>query len=234
MDTLGVQAMYPQRNTSLPNREHKKYPYLLKGLKIDRKNQVWGCDITYIRLKGGFVYLVAIIDWYSRKVLSWKLSTTMDTRFCIECLEEAVFFHGKPEIFNTDQGSQFTSEEFTGTLNGYEIQISMDGKGRWVDNVFTERLWRSLKQNEVYRNEYASPREAFEGISRYFRKYNSYDPHQSLGYQTPDETYYEHENTKKFPIVIPEKRTWEREKQKQETQEIFTLQNSVIPALILS
>jgi len=203
MDVLGIRALCPQKNTSAPNREHKKYPYLLRGLRIDRKNQAWGCDITYVRLKGGFVYLVAIIDWYSRKVLSWKLSTTMEARFCVECLEGAVFLHGKPEIFNTDQGSQFTSEEFTGTLTGYEIRISMDGKGRWVDNVFTERLWRSLKQNEIYRNEYASPLEASEGISRYFRKYNSYDPHQSLGYRTPDEAYYGNGTTEIPPIEIP-------------------------------
>lgn len=227
MDTLGVRAMYPQKNTSLPNREHQKYPYLLRGLNINRRNQVWGCDITYIRLKGGFVYLVAIMDWYSRKVLAWKLSTTMDTRFCTLCLEEAIFLHGKPEIFNTDQGAQFTSEEFTEALKGYEIRISMDGKGRWVDNVFTERLWRSLKQNEVYRNEYASPREAFDGISRYFQKYNSYDPHQSLGYQTPDETYYGPKNTQTFSITIPENRT-----QKQKVSALF--QDSFVPAFVLS
>jgi putative transposase len=173
------------------------------------------------------VYLVAIIDWYSRKVLAWKLSTTMDTRFCTECLSEAILLHGKPEIFNTDQGSQFTSEEFTEILKGYEIRISMDGKGRWVDNVFTERLWRSLKQNEVYRNDYESPLEAYKGISDYFKKYNSYDPHQSLGYQTPDETYYGCENTKKFPITIPEKRIWE-----QETSHILSC--PLTPALVLS
>ena len=160
-------------------------------------------------------------------MLSWKLSTTLDTRFCVECLEEAIFFHGKPEIFNTDQGSQFTSEEFTGTLSGYEIRISMDGKGRWVDNVFTERLWRSLKQNEVYRNEYESPLKAFQGISAYFSKYNSYDPHQSLEYQTPDEIYYGCENMKKFPITIPESRFAKRE-----TSIAFSHQ--LTPALVLS
>ena len=227
MNTLGIRALYPQKNTSIPNREHKKYPYLLKWLKIERINQVWGCDITYIRLEHGFDYLVAIIDWYSRKVLAWRLSTTMDTRFCTECLHEAVFYHGKPEIFNTDQGSQFTSEEFTGALQEYVIQISMDGKGRWVDNVFTERLWRSLKQNEVYRNAYESPLDALKWISAYFCKYNSYDPHQSLGYQTPDEVYYGGEDVKKFPITIPRERIM-----KQET--FMTLSAILTPALVLS
>ena len=211
MNTLGIQTLYPRKNTSIPNVVHKKYPYLLKWLKIERINQVWGCDITYIRLEHGWVYLVAIIDWYSRKTLAWKVSTTMDVRFYVDCLTEAVEVHGKPEIFNTDQGSQFTSEVFTGTLKWYEIKISMDGKGRWVDNVFTERLWRSLKQNEVYRNAYVSPLDAFRGISAYFRKYNSYDPHQSLGYKTPDEVYYGDENVKRFPLIIPRERTLRKE-----------------------
>ena len=150
MRTMDLAAQYPKRNLSLANQAHKVYPYLLRGLVIDRPNQVWATDITYIPMARGFVYLVAIMDWYSRKVLSWRVSNTLDTSFCVDALEEAIEACGAPEIFNTDQGSQFTSEEFTGVLKRHDIRISMDGKGRWVDNVFVERLWRSVKCEDVY------------------------------------------------------------------------------------
>ena len=189
MAELGIQAIYPKKKTSIGNVQHKKFPYLLSGLKIDHVNQVWSTDITYIRVGKGFIYLVAIIDWYSRYVLSWKISNTMDTSFCIEALEEALT-KGKPEIFNSDQGSQFTSIEFTGCLEKAGIRISMDGKGRCYDNIFVERLWRSLKYEEVYLNDYKNPVEAYKGIKEYFRYYNDNRLHQSLDYRTPQEVYY--------------------------------------------
>ena len=191
MRTMGLVALYPKRNLSLANQAHKVYPYLLRGLTIDRPNQVWAADITYIPMARGFVYLVAIMDWYSRRVLSWRLSNTLDTSFCIEALEEAIENHGAPEIFNTDQGSQFTSEEFTGVLKAHDIKISMDGKGRWVDNVFVERLWRSVKYEEVYLKAYESIGEARDSLGRYFVFYNSKRRHQSLDRQTPDCVYYQ-------------------------------------------
>ncbi|MFC1368653.1 MAG: IS3 family transposase [gamma proteobacterium symbiont of Phacoides pectinatus] len=154
MRTMDLVARYPKRNLSLANQAHKVYHYLLRDLVIDRPNQVWATDITYIPMARGFVYLVAVMDWYSRKVLSWRLSNTLDASFCVDALEEAIETYGSPEIFNTDQGSQFTSEEFTGTLKQHGIRISMDGKGRWVDNVFVERLWRSVKYEEVYLKAY--------------------------------------------------------------------------------
>ena len=167
MRRMGLVALYPKRNLSRRHHAHRLYPYLLRGLPIDRANQVWTADVTYIPLAKGFAYLVAIIDWYSRKVLAWRLSNTMDPGFCVEALQEALARYGTPEIFNTDQGAQFTSEAFTSVLKAHEIRISMDGKGRWVDNVFVERLWRSLKYEEVYLKAYESLSQARAGIARY-------------------------------------------------------------------
>ena len=191
MRTMDLTAQYPKRNLSLANQAHKVYPYLLRDLVIDRPNQVWATDITYILMARGFVYLVAIMDWYSRKVLSWRVSNTLDASFCVDALEEAIETHGTPEIFNTDQGSQFTSEEFTGVLKQHDIRISMDGKGRWVDNVFVERLWRSVKYEEVYLKAYDSVAAARASLSRYFDFYNTERRHQSLDRRTPDSVYYE-------------------------------------------
>jgi len=189
MRKMGIEAMVPKPDLSRPNVQHEKYPYLLRDLTIDRPNQVWATDITYIPMAVGFGYLVAIIDWYSRRVLSWRLSNTMDTRFCVEALHEALEKFGTPQIFNTDQGSQFTSKEFTQVLKDRGIAISMDGRGRWVDNVFIERLWRSLKVEEVYLHAYRSLLEARKGISAYFSFYNHERPHQALGNQTPASVY---------------------------------------------
>ena len=186
---LAIETLYPKRNLSLANQQHKVYPYLLKGLKIDHPNQVWSTDITYLPMAKGYVYLVAVMDWYSRNVLSWRISTTLDTSFCVEALEEAIAQYGCPQIFNTDQGSQFTSEEFTQVLKENKIQISMDGKGRWVDNVFVERLWRSLKYEEVYLSAYDSVAEARQAVGQYFEFYNIERRHQSLGNQTPEQVY---------------------------------------------
>ena len=189
--TMSIETLYPKRNLSLANQKHKVYPYLLRNLVIDRPNQVWCTDVTYIPMAKGFVYLVAVMDWYSRRVLSWRVSTTMDTSFCIEALEEAVEIYGAPQIFNTDQGSQFTSEEFTGVLKSNNIQISMDGKGRWVDNVFIERLWRSVKYEEVYLKAYDSAGDARRSLAAWFEFYNSKRRHQSLDELTPDTVYFE-------------------------------------------
>lgn len=194
MRQMGLTALYPKRNLSQRNQAHRVYPYLLKGLSIERANQVWAADVTYIPMAKGFVYLVAIIDWYSRKVLSWRLSTTMDADFCIEALEEALGRYSCPDIFNTDQGSQFTSEEFTKVLKSHDIQISMDGKGRWVDNVFVERLWRSVKYEEVYLKAYDSVTQARASIGRYLTFFNTERRHQSLERKTPDTIYYESAN----------------------------------------
>ena len=189
MRRMAIETLYRRPNTSKPAPGNKIYPYLLRGLAITRPNQAWAMDITYIPMARGFVYLVAVIDWFSRRVLSWRLSIAMDTSFCIEALEEALSRHGRPEIFNTDQGSQFTSEAFTGRLKEEGIQISMDGKGRWADNVFVERLWRSLKYEHVYLHAYESVGEARHKIGSYFEFYNSRRPHSSLGTQTPDQVY---------------------------------------------
>ncbi len=186
---MGLVAVYPKRNLSKPAPGHKIYPYLLRGLKIIRPNQVWSTDITYIRLAGGFVYLVAIIDWYSRYVLSWSVSVTLDSAFCLEALEEAIRLYGRPEIFNSDQGCQFTSTPFTDRLKAEGIQISMDGRGRALDNIFVERLWRSVKYENVYLHDYATVPEAVLGLRRYFGFYNTERMHQSLDYQTPQEVY---------------------------------------------
>ncbi len=190
MRRMGIEALYRKPNTSKSAPGHKIYPYLLRGLAITRPNQAWAMDISYIPMARGFVYLAAVIDWFSRRVLSWRLSITMDTSFCIEALDEALRLHGKPEIFNTDQGSQFTSEAFTGRLKEESIQISMDGRGRWADNVFVERLWRSLKYEHVYLHAYESVGEARDKIGRYFEFYNARRPHSSLGAQTPDQVYF--------------------------------------------
>ena len=190
MRTMGLVALYPKRNLSLANQAHKVYPYLLRNLVIDRSNQVWATDITYIPMAKGFVYLVAVMDWYSRRVLSWRVSNTLDTRFCIDALEEAIERHGAPEIFNTDQGSQFTSDDFIGVLKEHDIRISMDGKGRWMDNVFIERLWRSVKYEEVYLKAYEDISSAKASLCQYFEFYNSQRRHQSLDRQTPDQVYY--------------------------------------------
>jgi len=190
MAAMGIASVAPQPNTSRPGKNHKIYPYLLRGLRIDWPNQVWATDITYIPMARGFLYLVAIMDWYSRKVLSWRLSISMDSAFCLDALNEAVQTFGAPEIFNTDQGSQFTSEEFTGELKSSNIRISMDGKGRWMDNVFIERLWRSLKYEEVYLKAYETVPEARSGIKEWIRFYNHERTHQSLGRKTPEQVYF--------------------------------------------
>lgn len=187
---MGLEAIYPKKNLSSAVISHKKYPYLLSGLEISRPNQVWSSDITYIRLSQGFVYLVAILDWYSRYVLSWKLSNTLDASFCIEALEEALMLYGLPEIFNSDQGAQYTSENFTGILSANSIKISMDAKGRAFDNIFIERLWRTVKYEEVYLHNYASAREAKENLTAYFKFYNLERHHQALAYKKPAEIYF--------------------------------------------
>ncbi len=190
MRLMGLEAIYRRPNTSKPTPEHKVYSYLLKGVKINRVNQVWTADITYIPMARGFVYLVAIMDWYSRYVLAWWLSNTLEVDFCVEALEEALS-KGKPEIFNTDQGSQFTSEAFTRILLEQGIQISMDGKGRYTDNILVERLWRSIKYEEVYLKAYQNGTEARKGIGAYLDFYNQERPHQALGYRTPGGMFQE-------------------------------------------
>jgi len=188
MRQMGLKAIYRCPRTSVPAKGHTVYPYLLRGMKITRPNQVWAADITYIPMARGFLYLVAIIDWYSRYVLSWKLSNTLDADFCVEALEEALK-KGQPEIFNTDQGAQFTSEAFTGLLKQHGIRISMDGKGSYNDNLFIERLWRTVKYEEVYLKAYQDGRDARIGLGNYFRFYNTERPHQTHGYRTPAEVY---------------------------------------------
>jgi putative transposase len=188
MELLGVEAVYPKPKLSQPGEGHRIYPYLLRGVAVERVNQVWSTDITYIRMAQGFVYLVAVMDWFSRYVLSWSLSLTMEGDFCVEALKGALR-RGRPKIFNSDQGSQFTSEAFTGELADRAIEISMDGRGRCMDNIFVERLWRSLKYEEVYLKDYASVSEARAGIQGYFRFYNYERLHQSLDYRTPAEIY---------------------------------------------
>ena len=188
MRIMGLRAIYRRPRTSKPASGHKIYPYLLTGMKITRPNQVWATDITYIPMARGFLYLVAIIDWYSRYVLSWRLSNTLDTGFCVEAMEEALK-KGKPDICNTDQGAQFTSETFTGLLKQHGVKISMDGKGSYNDNLFIERLWRTVKYEEVYLKAYQDGREARIGLGNYFRFYNTERPHQTHGYQTPAEVY---------------------------------------------
>ena len=191
MRRMGIEALYrrPRRRTK-PEPGHKIYPYLLRGLTIERPNQVWAMDITYIPMARGFVYLAVVLDWFSRRVLSWRLSITMEAAFCVETLEDALARHGKPDIFNTDQGSQFTSAAFTGALAGNDVAISMDGKGAWRNNVFVERLWRSVKYEEVYLRAYDSVSEARASLGRYFDFYNRRRPHSSLDDATPDQAYF--------------------------------------------
>ncbi|WP_168253657.1 IS3 family transposase [Rhizobium leguminosarum] len=190
MKKMGIEAIYRRPNTSKPAPGHKIYPYLLRKLAVTRPNQVWVMDLTYIPMARGFVYLCAVVDWFSRRVLSWRLSITMEAAFCIEAVEEALARYGKPDIFNTDQGSQFTSVDFTAVLKKAEIAISMDGKGAWRDNVFVERLWRSIKYEEVYLHAYKTVSEARAGIGRYLNFYNTRRPHSSLDRQTPDQAYF--------------------------------------------
>ena len=192
MCRMGIEAIYRRPNTSKPAAGHKIYPYLLRGLKIGRPNQVWAMDITYIPMARGFVYLAAVVDWFTRRVLSWRLSITMEVGFCIETVEEALGKYGKPEVFNTDQGSQFTSAAFTGLLQENGIGISMDGRGSWRDNVFVERLWRSVKYEEVYLRAYDSVAEARACLGRYLSFYNTRRPHSSLDARTPDHAYFNH------------------------------------------
>jgi len=189
MRVMGMEAIYPKPNLSRPEKWSEKYPYLLRGLAINRADQVWAADITYIRLYKGFGYLVAIMDWFSRCVLSWRLSNSLDVSFCLEALEAALR-GGRPEIFNTDQGSQFTSADFLGMLKGADIRISLDGRGRAFDNIMVERLWRSVKYEDVYLRGYCNLREAETGLGAYFKFYNEVRPHQSLNYKTPLAWYH--------------------------------------------
>jgi len=191
MNRMGIEAIYRKPNTSKKHPKHPVYPYLLRGMTINRSNHVWAADITYIPMRRGFVYLFAVLDWASRRVLAWRLSNTLTTDFCMEAMEEAMMKYGKPEIFNTDQGCQFTSLEFTGLLKSNGIKISMDGRGCWRDNVFVERLWRSIKYEEVYLYAYDSVTAAKQGLERYITKYNQIRPHSSLDRKTPDEFYFE-------------------------------------------
>ena len=190
MRRMGIDALYRRPNTSRPAPGHRIHPYLLRGMAITRPNQVWAMDITYIPMARGFVYLAAVVDWFSRRVLSWRLSITLEVSFCLEALEAALLGNEKPEIFNTDQGSQFTSADFTGRLKQEDIRISMDGRGRWRDNVFVERVWKSIKYEEVYLRAYHSVSEARASLARYITFYNTRRPHSSLKAQTPDQVYF--------------------------------------------
>ena len=192
MRKMGMVALYVKPRLSIPNASHRKYPYLLRGVVIDRSNQVWAADITYIPMAKGFCYLVAVMDWASRMVLSWRLSNTLDSAFCIDALQEAIDRYGCPEIFNTDQGCQFTADAFTDVLRANNIAISMDGKGRWQDNVFIERLWRSVKYEDVYLKSYASASELRAGLSEYFKFYNEMRWHQNFDRMTPAMVYFNH------------------------------------------
>lgn len=190
MRRMGIHAVYRKPRTSLPDRKAAVYPYLLKSVSIEKPNHAWASDITYIPLAQGFAYLVAIVDLATRRVMAWRLSNTMDTGFCVEALKEAMARYGAPEIFNTDQGSQFTASDFTDVLKAHRIRISMDGKGRWIDNVFVERLWRSVKYEDVYLNAYGTILDVKHGLTRYFQFYNQTRPHRSLDGRTPDEVYF--------------------------------------------
>lgn len=190
MRLMGLASVAPKKRTTVPGAGHRIYPYLLRNLEISRPNQVWCSDLTYIRLKGGFVYLTVVMDWYSRYVLSWEISVTMDDGFCVSALERALRLHTCPEIFNTDQGSQYTGAGFTGVLKDHGITISMDGKGRVMDNIMVERLWRTLKYEDIYLREYESVQALVEGLRVYFGFYNNERPHQSLGEKTPAEVYW--------------------------------------------
>jgi len=200
MRKMGICAIYRRPRTTIPDIKHKVYPYLLKDMDITRAGQAWCADITYLPMARGFAYLVAVMDWASRKVLAWRLSNTLDTSFCTEALKEAIARYGCPDIFNTDQGSQFTSDEFTGVLSEAGIRISMDGRGRWTDNIFIERLWRSVKYEEVYLKAYESLTEARRGLGEYFEFYNQKRRHQSLDYRTPDEVYWD--TLPEMPVAV--------------------------------
>ena len=189
MRQMGLSAIYPKPRLSRSHPAHSTYPYLLRGVRVDRPDQVWASDITYVRLRGGFVYLTAVMDWCSRYVLSWELSNTLDAAFCVEALDRALVI-SRPEIFNTDQGAQYTSEAFTGRLKKANVKISMDGRGRVYDNIFVERLWRTVKYEEVYLHHYETMDEAWAGLARYFAFYNRERPHQALGWRTPHEVYF--------------------------------------------
>ena len=190
MKRMGIEALYRKPRTTRPKAGHKVYPYLLRNLTIDRPNQVWAMDITHIPMARGFVYLAAVVDWSTRRVLAWRISITMDVHFCLEAVEEAIQRYGTPVIMNTDQGSQFTSRAFVGLMKEHEIRISMDGKNSWRDNVFVERLWRSVKYEDIYLRAYESVSAVRTGLSKYFNFYNSRRPHSSLDGQTPDQVYY--------------------------------------------
>jgi len=194
MRRMGIEALYRRPRTTKPEPGHKIFPYLLRGIAVERANQVWAMDITYIPMAKGFVYLAAVIDWFSRRVLSWRVSITMETSFCIAALEEALAKHGKPDIFNTDQGSQFTCPAFIDVLTKHDVKISMDGKGAWRDNVFVERLWRSVKYEEVYLRAYDSVSEARERLGKYLHWYNRRRPHSSLDSRTPDQAYFDQQS----------------------------------------
>jgi putative transposase len=191
MERMGIEAIYRRPRTSIPAPGHKIFPYLLRGLTIDRANQVWASDITYIRMERGFVYLAAVMDWFARRILAWRLSITLGEDFCVDAVEEALRLHGRPKIFNTDQGSQFTSDAFTDVLIENDIDISMDGKGAWRDNVFIERFWRTLKYEEVYLKAYETVAEARSSIGRFLEFYNGRRPHSALDRRTPDQAYYD-------------------------------------------
>ena len=195
MRLMGIEAIYPRPNTSRPHSQHKIYPYLLRNLNIDRPNMVWAADITYIPLRRGFMYLVAVMDWHSRKVLSWRTSNSLDADFCVEALEEAIRNYGRPEIFNTDQGSQFTGKEFTGVLAANQIKISMDGRGNYMDNIFIERLWWTVKYHYIFLHTFEGGADLRLGLKEWFKFYNGERFHQSLNDKTPDEVYY--------PISLP-------------------------------
>ena len=191
MRRMGIEAIYRRPNTSKPAPGHRIYPYLLRGLTINHPNHVWATDITYIPMARGFVYLAAVMDWFARRILAWRLSNTMESSFCVDAVEEALTKYGSPQIFNTDQGSQFTSAEFTGLLISNSIEISMDGKGAWRDNVFVERFWRTIKYEEVYLHAYDSVAEARQSIGRYLEFYNAQRPHTALDQRTPDQAYFD-------------------------------------------
>lgn len=198
MRLIGIQAVYPKKKTTIINRKEYKYPYLLKDLKITKPNQVWATDITYIKIPGGFVYLTALIDLFSKFIVSWQLSISMNTQFCLDILDQGIKDHKKPEIINTDQGSQYTSHDWVEKLNDNKIKISMDGKGRWVDNVYMERFWRTVKQEEVYINPSDNVAQLRRGIDKFIKFYNYQRPHQSLKYKTPSQIYYNDDGMRKM------------------------------------
>jgi putative transposase len=218
MQVMGIQAIYPRPRTSQKGKDHKIYPYLLRGVTIDRENQVWAADITYIPMTRGFMYLVAIMDWHSRFVLSWELSNTLDSEFCVHALITALKY-GSPDIFNTDQGSQFTSNDFTDHLLSAGIQISMDGRGRVMDNIFIERLWRSLKYEDIYIKDYETVNQLREGLEQYFDFYNYERPHQSLGYRTPAMVYFGKNNVYKMTSNIAEEKSYSHIHKKKEKKQ---------------